>query len=179
MCALREWVAARRSHEERVAAVAELGRQRVAELVVALERHVGGGEPAAISSTLARLVGLGPGLTPSGDDALVGFLAALWALTGSGGSVAAAVMDATDSATRTSYVSMSYLRLAAAGLFAEPLRTLAASVAAGDPDATRAAARLCWAQGSTSGSDGIGGLLAGCSASIALQANIQGRPSWQ
>jgi len=81
-------------------------------------------DEADIATAVTRLVGAGPGLTPSGDDVLVGLLAAL--LRGGGSSphsasvaswVSAAVVN---NARRTTDISRHYLRLAARGHFGEP-----------------------------------------------------------
>ncbi len=49
-------------------------RNALPRLARATER----GDAGAASDAMARLIGLGPGLTPAGDDFLCGYLAALW-----------------------------------------------------------------------------------------------------
>jgi hypothetical protein len=118
---------------------------------------------------LDGLIGCGPGLTPSGDDLVVGILAGLWTtrsnlparrpfLDG----LCAAVVSA---AAATGDISRAYLMLAAQGLFAEPLTTLAwylgGGAAVADVEvATMAALRV----GHTSGADGAFGMLLGLAA---------------
>ena len=85
------------------------------------------------------LVGLGPGLTPSGDDFLVGALAALDAI-GAGeahGALAAAVASAAPGAT--SALSACLLRAAAAAHVGENLYGAVAALLTGDVDAAVAA----------------------------------------
>jgi hypothetical protein len=118
------------------------------------------------ASAVDGLIGRGPGLTPSGDDLIVGFLAGLWSTTGDHparrgfrdalcAAVAAAAVAAGD-------ISRVYLTHATQGRFAEPLTTLARRIAEGADlgvveFATTAALRV----GHTSGADGVSGLLLG------------------
>jgi Protein of unknown function (DUF2877) len=99
------------------------------------------------------LVGLGPGLTPSGDDFLVGALAALDALaqTNMHAALGHAVVAAAD---RTSPMSASFLRAAAAGHIGENLHMMVAAIVTGDADAAVAAAARI---GHTSGWDALAG----------------------
>jgi hypothetical protein len=77
-----------------------------------LERALRTGQP--LERAVDRLIGLGPGLTPAGDDVLAGVLVAL-AVTGdevTRGRLAAAVLPRTH---RTTVVSAGFLRHAADG----------------------------------------------------------------
>jgi hypothetical protein len=115
------------------------------------------------------LIGCGPGLTPSGDDLIVGFLAGLWSTAGDDPAqrrfrhaLCAAVAAA---AARTGDISRVYLAQATRGRFAEPLATLAARIGAGAPAfeierLSAAALRV----GHSSGGDGVLGLLLGLAA---------------
>jgi Protein of unknown function (DUF2877) len=115
------------------------------------------------------LIGCGPGLTPSGDDLIVGFLAGLWSTAGDDpgqrafrSALCAAVVAA---ARATSDISRAYLTHAARGRFAEPLATLATLIGDGATDGeierlTAAALRV----GHSSGGDGVLGLLLGLAA---------------
>jgi hypothetical protein len=99
------------------------------------------------------LIGLGYGLTPSGDDFLIGTLATLDALeqTNMHAALGRAVVAA---AGRTSPLSASFLRAAAAGYVGENLHTMVAAIVAGDADAAvTAAARISH----TSGWDALAG----------------------
>jgi hypothetical protein len=99
------------------------------------------------------LIGLGHGLTPSGDDFLIGALGMLDALdqTNMHAALGRAVIAAAD---RTSSLSASFLRAAAAGHVGENLHTMIAAVLTGDADAALAAARRI---GHTSGWDALTG----------------------
>jgi hypothetical protein len=98
-------------------------------------------------------VGLGHGLTPSGDDFLVGALAALDALgqTNVHAALSRTVMAAVD---RTSPLSASFLRAAAAGHVGENLHMMVAAVLTGDANSAVAQARRI---GHTSGWDTLAG----------------------
>jgi Protein of unknown function (DUF2877) len=100
-----------------------------------------------------NLIGLGPGLTPSADDFLIGALAMLDALeqTNMHAALGQAVIA---TAGRTSPLSASLLRAAAAGHVGENLHTMVAAVIAGDAEAALAAAARI---GHTSGWDALAG----------------------
>jgi hypothetical protein len=63
----------------------------------------------------ATLVGLGPGLTPAGDDVLAAMLLTLSAVPGSATAVAALVAETAPLLTRTTTLSATLIRHAAAG----------------------------------------------------------------
>ncbi len=101
------------------------------------------------------LIGLGEGLTPAGDDCLVGVLAVLAsAETGLVTSRARATL-ARDAAERTTTIGREFILHALEGAFAEPL--LALFTAATPPAAERAAAALAHT-GATSGADTLTGI---------------------
>lgn len=119
----------------------------------------------AAASVLA-LAGLGGGLTPTGDDALVGFLAGLWAqinITQDRTDWRAALAETVRAASyRTNDISRTYLVLAAEGQFSSSLAGLAEAVCDGrSPETARAAAEAAFQAGHTSGLDAVTGLLAG------------------
>jgi len=142
----------------------ELGREarRRCELLSdALADAVARDDADAARTAAASLVGLGPGLTPSGDDVLCGFLLARQCFAGPAGPADRAVREvAAAPGARTTSVSASQLGLAAAGLFGEALLDVARSLEA-DGAALRAALGRCLCVGSTSGADGLLGLVAG------------------
>ena len=136
-----------------------------------------------------RLVGWGEGLTPAGDDAIVGFLAAIGALAGTDAKRIAFV-DALSTAVvsraaRTTDISAHYLRLAAQGHFNADVRRLVHALAGDEsrdgagvvpatlhaapnaapawaPDALLAAALdAALDVGATSGADMLAGMMAG------------------
>jgi hypothetical protein len=121
--------------------------------------------PAA-AAAIRRLIGCGPGLTPAGDDLIVGFLAGLWSTHGGDPArrrfldALAAVVTATAEATGD--ISRAYLQHATLGSVAEPLARLARAIADGAPlpEVDRAAGTALRV-GHTSGGDGVLGLLLG------------------
>lgn len=113
-----------------------------------------GGLAAAV-----KLVGLGEGSTPAGDDYLVGLLHAL-ALGGEGqaeDSLLATIAEAGNG--RTTTASAAWLAAAARGEASPVWRTLLDAVAAGDEAAVRLAARAVRATGHTSGAFSLRGFL--------------------
>jgi hypothetical protein len=118
-------------------------------------------------TAIQSMIGLGPGLTPSGDDFLVGYLAGLWSTAGNdlarwrflttlGSWLSAA-------AATTNAISGAYLHSAVRGNVSEPIAILARQLAcARDPEPIRAATRAALSVGHTSGTDGVLGLLLGC-----------------
>jgi hypothetical protein len=112
---------------------------------------------------VSRLIGLGEGLTPAGDDFLIGFLAGLASVPkgGEGHAAfrAAIAADITANAIRTSTISRLYLEAAAQGEVSQPLAELAAAIGRGDIDATASAAAAALAVGASSGAAASYGLL--------------------
>jgi Protein of unknown function (DUF2877) len=112
---------------------------------------IGRTEPLDALRAVARaLGGLGPGLTPAGDDALSGVLFAFRALGGP--SVEPALLSVARS-VRTGDLAAAVLEAAALGCHIEPVHDLVMAAAAGDgAAATKAAAELD-RFGSSSGAD--------------------------
>jgi Protein of unknown function (DUF2877) len=123
----------------------------------------------------ARLVGWGEGLTPAGDDFLVGLLAGLDAMVQHDPArrrlqraVAARIAA---SVARTTPIAAHFLRLAAAGHFAETLCT-ARDALLGEMrrEPVGVALDAALSIGATSGADTVSGLLAGLAAWSAMPA---------
>ena len=115
-------------------------------------------------SLIQALVGLGEGLTPSGDDFLVGLLAVLH-LTGFLPCRADATVQARFCACirlGTSQLSGEFLRCALEGYFAEPLVLLVRALWALTTDAWPAHAATLAAVGHSSGVDAMVGIALGC-----------------
>lgn len=109
---------------------------------------------------LERLLGLGPGLTPAGDDALGGALIATRAFGRAdlADRLAAWLLPRAKSAT--SDISFAHLAAAAEGDGAEALHDTLAALARADGDALRAALRRLDAIGHSSGWDALAGATA-------------------
>jgi len=102
------------------------------------------------------LGGLGPGLTPAGDDALSGILFAERAM---GGPSVEPALLAVAGSVRTSDLGASVLDASARGFHIEPVHDLVMAAVTGDGRAATAAARALDRYGSSSGADiayGIG-----------------------
>jgi len=115
----------------------------------------------------SSLAGLGPGLTPAGDDFLAGLLLALAMVQehredADLAEIARLVLDT--AAPRTHEISAAYLKAAHAGEASEAWHALFATAAAGDgPRIARAAVKIM-AAGETSGADMFAGFLGGMEA---------------
>jgi hypothetical protein len=119
------------------------------------------GEEAAIRGTLATLLGLGPGLTPSGDDLVVGLMAVVTLRPV--GPARVLCESAAEMAPRlTTQVSANYLRLGALGEFSARLEDAAIALLgnAGSADLAPAVLRLL-DSGHSSGTDTAVGLYLG------------------
>jgi hypothetical protein len=117
--------------------------------------HVEGGD---LPGAAAVLGGLGPGLTPSGDDALAGLLIAARARWPAD---AEAPLVQVAAAVDTHPISRGFLRWAARGQSISPVHRLLAAVAAGDRRLAERALGDLLAFGHTSGADLALGLHAG------------------
>lgn len=106
------------------------------------------------AAAVARLAGRGPGLTPAGDDVLAGY-AAWWHADGAPTALAGAA------ATRTTALSLAYLRCAERGELPDVAARVLGAVRAGDRAAAERAARSLDRWGATSGSALLWGIAAG------------------
>ena len=110
-----------------------------------------------LGGAVATLAGLGPGLTPAGDDALAGMLLALRAIEGPG---AEPRLGAAVAVARTTALGLALLRCATAGQALAPVHRLLGAAARGDRAAALAAATAVAEVGATSGADFCYGLRA-------------------
>lgn len=146
------------------------GHPAAGELAAACAR----GDLASAVEAAELIVGLGPGLTPSGDDALSGLLLALRLLGGAvpGGGRAVWLADwlgaavTTHAGDRTTSLSATLLHCADRGQASGEAAAVLRGVAGQEPLPT--AVRRLLATGHTSGADLAWGLLAGCRAAEAL-----------
>jgi hypothetical protein len=119
--------------------------------------------PDAIGNVLAAVLGRGPGVTPAGDDVLVGIFAVLSSRSGP------AAVTAADRLSRliqpllptTTYISGHLLQQAINGLFARTVDELLWVLTADQPpDRLNAAIRRVVETGATSGADTCMGVIA-------------------
>jgi len=139
-----------------------------APVVAALQKACQALVLEAAEQQIDRLVGWGEGLTPAGDDFLVGLMAGLDARVPSHAArrfragIAAACLARLE---RTTAISAHYLRLAAGSHYGEPLIALRNALIGDDrSSAVEATLRRALAVGATSGADAVSGLLAGLAA---------------
>jgi hypothetical protein len=135
---------------------------RAAPILARVDEALRDGDPAGASNAARPLIGLGPGLTPSGDDALVGIEAGLWAIRSPMAGFTRDALDDLDG--RTTMVAATLLRHAAAGEFAERLHDLVGALLGADEPAIPAALERAIAWGATSGTDCLVGVLLGLDA---------------
>jgi hypothetical protein len=164
--ARRAWSAAREELVRRTSADWQSSAwiEKARPAIHALSRASRCLDRAGARAAVADLVGLGPGLTPSADDFLVGYLTGLWSATGDNAArhvfVAALGDDLMALADRTNDISRAYLRLAARGQVSRLLFNLAAAIGRGYTDGeARGLARIALDVGHSSGADGVAGLL--------------------
>ena len=120
--------------------------------------------PHDMSSALSRLVGLGVGLTPSGDDFIIGALAIARAHSLSGG-LGEKLIDIVDGLARnTTRVSQHYLMSAVRGRFSKSVidvvDVVLCSDSSMDADVFETAFKALLDHGSTSGTDTLAGMVA-------------------
>ncbi len=123
----------------------------------ALSAAIASGDPRALVCAARTLLGLGEGLTPAGDDCLVGALAVVRAIAGPALVGAPAVVKAVqhDALHRTTALGREFVIEALAGRFSEPVLTLLRARSGG---AAAAAARRLAVLGATSGADTLTGM---------------------
>lgn len=134
----------------------------IAGLVESLARR----NRKSLKVVTSSLAGLGPGLTPSGDDFLAGLLLALALVREQRPDaelteIAGLLVET--AAPRTHEISAAYLRAAHAGEVGEQWHPLLAAISAGDSQKLRDAADRVLEFGETSGADMLAGFIAGLS----------------
>jgi hypothetical protein len=136
--------------------------RRIAAVTPALRAAFGRLDAAAACEHLRRLVGLGPGLTPSGDDFIIGCLAGLAVSARGEPARLHCLMQIAQTLAlelaATTRISRQHLSDAFELEFAEPLAALAAALANGDRDVMQRL-RVALAVGAYSGRDAACGLL--------------------
>jgi hypothetical protein len=123
----------------------------------------------SVSTAISRLIGLGQGMTPTGDDLLVGYSAGLWCAIGHDPRRKEFVSNLgrtlTDLSVKTSDVSRSFLYHAALGHVSSRLAGLAEAICKGiDSSELLETANAAMSVGHTSGMDAVTGLLLGLAA---------------
>ena len=123
----------------------------------------GDGKTAALCA--GTVIGLGPGLTPSADDAMTGILAILWGASARGYCVQPPEQALEESLLdRTTEISAKYLRCAREGEFSQPLLALTDAVLDKDLDRLGPTMAQVGDTGGTSGMDILHGVFLACQA---------------
>lgn len=133
--------------------------QAAQESIPELYRAIARGDRHITAAAAKRLAGLGPGLTPAGDDLLLGLMHGLWATMPEehASSFSQAISEA--AVPRTHALSAAWLLSAACGEAAEPWHQLINSITALDGRGLEWAAMRILPTGHTSGADALGGFL--------------------
>ena len=119
--------------------------------------------------TVSALIGLGSGLTPSGDDLLVGYMAGLFCRVGRNKTRKKFISELgktlIDLSKKTTDISRTYLYHATKGQFSKNLTDLAEAICNGEnSDHLYAVSTSAMQMGHTSGMDSVTGLLLGLKA---------------
>ena len=120
-------------------------------------------------TAVRALIGLGPGLTPSGDDLLVGYMAGLWSTVRDRNERVQFISDLGKRIIRlsrmTDDISRTYLHHAVRGQVSSRLANLAEAISYGeDSERLLDIAETAMSVGHTSGMDTVTGLLVGLTA---------------
>lgn len=153
-------------------------------LVIMIQQALANGDDAQMLEAARGLIGLGPGLTPSGDDFLVGCLRGLW-LTLQNERARHQRFDCWRTALLpdldacTTRVSAEFIRYALHGAFAEVLDQAALSLLIpSHPQMVQSAIGRLLTQGETSGTDTALGLLR-CLETLLSTPEREPRSTWQ
>lgn len=112
-----------------------------------------------------KMIGLGPGVTPSGDDVLLGYLAGLWSNAGENDQrlsfVSSFGKTLLSLAKETNEISRTYLYHAVYGQFSSSLINLVNAIEEGNEERLLVASKDAMRVGHSSGTDSVTGLLIG------------------
>jgi hypothetical protein len=125
---------------------------------------------ADLSAPAFRLMGCGPGATPSGDDLLVGFLASWLAFRPDEKARSLARLLAREAPARTTRLAAEFYHHLALERLTDRLAILLRAVAGGDGAQVHVAAAALAAFGATSGLDTIAGVVCFLAASRPARA---------
>lgn len=145
-------------------------RARIHKLIKSLEKK----NLSKVSENIKRFIGFGEGLTPSGDDFLVGLVASLHFLNDPDlKSFLQRIKEIINSEKdRTTFLSGKFLKYACQGRFPETVLNLIEAFFSGDREEVEEAARKCLESGATSGKDTVLGVLCGLSLGVRLEKRL-------
>lgn len=130
-----------------------------APAILRLGKALGRWDDRLAREAAADLAGLGGGLTPSGDDFLVGIMHGLWTTLPAGEAATQSRVLAEASAPRTNLLSASLLRAAARGETSGSWHRLFDALLRGEWQALETAASQLLRVGHTSGADSLAGFI--------------------
>ncbi len=138
-----------------------------------LQQHI-----QLVRQSASTLIGLGPGLTPSGDDVLIGFMAATSLLSAPLGLSSELYQRLhlellTIARGRTNKLSITWMEYAKQGEVAEHLGQLFRALVSDDARFLEAAALAVLKNGATSGADILTGVILGSRCLIEQQRRVQ------
>lgn len=123
-------------------------------------------DPNNMLTGAQALAGLGLGLTPAGDDFLLGALHALWAISEPEQAARISEMIVSVAAPRTTHLSAAWMRAAARGEASERWHKMLGALYTGAITTIERAAQDVMAIGNTSGTDALTGFV------MAMQPNL-------
>jgi hypothetical protein len=118
----------------------------------------------------ARLAGLGPGLTPAGDDFLIGLMHAIWSASEDAPAECLCAGIASAAVPRTSIFSAAYLKSAAGGEAPAHWQALLRACAEPESAGLKSAVGALLEHGHTSGQDALSGFVLGARRLLAPRA---------
>lgn len=131
-----------------------LAAKEAAELLDSATASTRAGDVSGAANKLCELIGLGEGLTPSGDDFLCGVLAAAYLFGGNASELCGVLRPRiTERLSQTNDISAAFLKCACAGQFSRPIIELQQNV-----DLERSHKNFS-AIGHSSGADTLSGIL--------------------
>jgi hypothetical protein len=135
--------------------ILEAAQQAIPQLYEALAAQ----NSAAAVAAAKRLAGLGPGLTPAGDDLLLGVMHGLWATLPAEEASTLSLAIAAAATPRTHALSGAWLNAGARGEAAEPWHLLFQAINNRSEVDLRLVAMRILPTGHTSGADALGGFV--------------------
>jgi hypothetical protein len=137
----------------------ELQLSAAAKACIGLSRTLASGDKHEVSLASGALAGLGPGLTPSGDDFLIGAMYGLWSSLPTAEAKALSRAICAASVGRTNRISAAWLAAAAEGQAIEAWHDLVDALRTVDEDLVPRACRQLINLGHTSGADALAGFV--------------------
>lgn len=153
--------------------LAASARSRLAQAATALLHGIAVGDETVCLDGARRLAGLGAGLTPAGDDFLMGVIFALWSTRSEAEASSLAIAIADAAVPRTTALSGAWLRAAARGEAAQPWHDLINRLARPNPSSVNDALARIISIGHSSGADALAGFATALANLVSLPGLVQ------